>query len=103
MGGLTTHSNAQLLMQRTLVDLSSRWDAGVIGSVLVSDGFTSRRYGFGVEAGRLLMRNLRLAAGYNVFGFSDRDLTSAGYTSQGLYLDLGFKFDEALFGAREQP
>jgi uncharacterized repeat protein (TIGR01451 family) len=98
LAGLSTHSNAQLLMQRTIVDLSSRWDAGVIGSILVSDGFDSRRYGFGIEVGRLLMRNLRLAAGYNVFGFSDRDLISAGYTNQGLYLDLGFKFDEALFG-----
>ncbi|MGH7526622.1 MAG: hypothetical protein ACREMX_07945 [Gemmatimonadales bacterium] len=65
----------------------------------MSDGLTSRRYGLGIEGGRLLTRNLRLAAGYNLFGFSDRDLTSAGYTSHGLYLDLGFKFDEALFGA----
>ena len=92
-----THSNAQLFMQRAIVDLSSRWDAGLIGSLLVSDGFDSRHYGLGVEAGRRLMRNLRLAAGYNLFGFTDRDLVSSGYTSHGVYIDLGFKFDEGSF------
>jgi uncharacterized repeat protein (TIGR01451 family) len=97
------HSNAQLLMQRAIVDLTSKWDAGLIGSVLVSEGFDSRRYGLGVEAGRRLMRNLRVAAGYNVFGFSDRDLVSSGYTNQGVYLDLGFKFDEGLFQKTAEP
>jgi uncharacterized repeat protein (TIGR01451 family) len=91
------HSNAQLLMQRVIVDLSSKWDAGLIGSILVSQGFDSRRYGLGVEAGRRLMKNLRLAGGYNLFGFNDRDLVSSGYTSHGVYIDLGFKFDEGLF------
>ncbi|HTC24145.1 MAG TPA: hypothetical protein VK688_07275, partial [Gemmatimonadales bacterium] len=99
ISGQTTNSNAQLIMGRGIVDLSPRWDAGLISSLLFSHGVSSRQYGLGVEAGRRLLRNLRLAVGYNFFGFSDRDLTSVGYTTQGPYVDLGFKFDETLFGA----
>jgi hypothetical protein len=64
----------------------------------MSDGVSSRQYGLGGELGLIVMRNLRVAAGYNVFGFTDKDLNTFGTTRKGLYLDLGFKFDESLFG-----
>jgi hypothetical protein len=96
---LDTRTNAQLLMLRGIVDVTERWDVGLITSALVSDGFASKRYGLGVEAGFIVVRNLRAALGYNIFGFRDQDLTSTGYTSRGVYLDVGFKFDETIFGA----
>ena len=96
--GQTTSSSAHLLMARTIYDVSARTDVGVIGSIMGTSGFSQRRYGLGAEVGRVVMRNLRLAGGYNVFGFTDRDFESMGYTKRGPYLEFGFKFDEALFG-----
>ena len=96
-----TISSAHLLMGRTVYDINRKLDVGVIGSLLGSDGFSQRRYGAGGELGVVVMKNLRLAAGYNVFGFTDRDFESLGYTQKGLYLDIGFKFDEALFKSRQ--
>jgi hypothetical protein len=53
--------------------------------------------------GRTLRTDLRMALGYNLFGFRDRDLTGENYTDQGVYLRFGLKFDESLFGLRPQP
>jgi len=55
-----------------------------------------RRYGVGGELGRRVINNLRVAAGYNLFGFRDKDLRETDYTLQGAYLRLDFKFDESL-------
>ena len=101
--GFSTTSDAQLVMGRATYDLTTRWDAGFIGSVLLSDGNAARQYGLGLEIGRIVMTNLRLAAGYNMFGYRDRDLSSFGYSMKGAYLDFAFKFDESLFGRGNTP
>jgi hypothetical protein len=96
-----TANSAQLLMGRSVFDLTSRLDAGLITSALFGDGTTGRKYGLGGEAGLIVMRNVRVAGGYNLFGFTDRDLNSFGTTRKGAYIELGFKFDEGLFGLGE--
>ncbi len=98
LGALNTKTNAQLFMGRGIFDLNRRLDVGVISSLLASDGFSARRYGLGAELGLILAKNLRVAAGYNLFGFTDKDLNTFGTTRKGAYIDLGFKFDESLFG-----
>jgi hypothetical protein len=98
VGLLATRSTAQLWMGRGIVDLTRRLDAGLIGSLLATDGLSSRRYGLGGELGLLVMKNLRVAGGYNLFGFTDRELDSFGTTRRGAYLELGFKFDESFLG-----
>ncbi|HEV7993768.1 MAG TPA: SdrD B-like domain-containing protein [Gemmatimonadaceae bacterium] len=100
---LSARTTAQLLMGRATMDLTHRLDLGLMASVLGSDGFGRRNYGTGAELGVLAMRNLRVAGGYNLFGFTDQDFNSLGYTQRGPYLDLGFKFDESLFGERRDP
>ncbi len=98
IGTLSTTTNAQLFMGRGIFDLNRHLDAGIIGSVLATDGFGSRSYGLGGELGVIMLRNLRIAGGYNLFGFTDKDLNTFGTTRKGAYLELGFKFDESLFG-----
>ena len=87
---------AHLLSGRMLYDLNERWDAGVTGSALFTEGFDSRQYGLGVEAGYRVNRNLWLSAGYNFFGFEDEDL-GGDDTNPGAYVRMRFKFDEDLF------
>ena len=68
-------------------------------------GAARRQYGLGGEAGVIVMRNVRIAGGYNLLGFTDRDLSSFRTTRRGAYIEFGFKFDEGLFGlgASEVP
>ncbi|MCC6931569.1 MAG: DUF11 domain-containing protein [Gemmatimonadaceae bacterium] len=103
VGVTSTRSTSQLFMGRGILDLTKRVDAGVIGSLLATDGLSSRQYGLGGELGLIVMKNLRIAGGYNLFGFTDKDLNTFGTTRKGAYLELGFKFDESLFGLGATP
>ncbi len=95
-----TRTDAQLFAARAIVDLSSRFDAGVTARGLYSDHFDVAQTGLGGELGAILLKNLRLGVGYNVFGFRDEDLALGDCTDRGPYARLGFKFDETLFGAK---
>lgn len=95
--GLSSRSNTHLASGRIMWDLTERWDAGILGSVMGDRGFRSLRYGVGAEVGYLLQENLWLSAGYNFFGFKDVDLIGQNATDRGVFIRLRFKFDEDLF------
>ena len=97
-GGLLSKSSAHLVSGRITFDITNRWDIGLLASSIWSgSGFNDRRYGIGAEVGYLVWENLWISAGYNVFGFRDRDLSGSDYTDKGWYLRLRYKFDETLF------
>jgi hypothetical protein len=56
----------------------------------------------GVEVGYLVVKNLWLAAGYNVKGFAASDLGGDATTQRGAYLRLRYKFDEELFDGKSR-
>ena len=89
----------QLLSGRAIYEVSKRWDAGLNVSGLVGAGAV--QFGFGPEIGVRVADNVRLAVGYNVFGFRDDDLTESEYTDQGFYIALRMKFDETLLRRKE--
>jgi uncharacterized repeat protein (TIGR01451 family) len=95
--GLSSHSNAHLASGRLMWDITERWDAGVLGSVMGDRGFRALRYGVGAETGYLLQENLWLSVGYNFFGFKDTDAIGQNATDRGIFVRLRFKFDEDLF------
>ena len=101
--GLLSRTNTQLAASRVLWEFAPGWDAG--GSVrgLFSRDFAARQLGLGAEIGHTLMKNLRVAGGYNAFGFRDTGMTGVDHTDSGAYLRLGFKFDESLFGVDASP
>lgn len=94
---LRTKNNAHLLAGRAIWEFAPRWDASLNASTLLSNGVQSKYYGLGVEIGFMVMENLWLSAGYNVFGYRDDDLTSGEYTNKGAFVRLRYKFDEDLF------
>lgn len=94
--GLDSRAAAHLLSGRLTRELGGKWDMGLAVGMLANGDFGSRRYSAGAEAGYLLAKNLWASVGYNVRGFSDRDLTASDYTERGVYLRLRFKFDESL-------
>ena len=101
--GLNSSEFANLIGIRALVDIGSHWDAGFNARALF-DAHGRTQYGFGPEIGYRLRRNMRIAAGYNIFGLSDPDLTDDEYSEQGFYITLRMKFDENLlsFGKKDE-
>ena len=94
--GIDTRTGAHLLGLRATADLTSRLDAGLIGRALSTGGRAETRYGAGAELGLRLASGIRIAAGYNVFGFHDRDLSTAESTDRGLYINFDMTFDEGV-------
>jgi len=95
-------SDGHLIALRGIYDINPKWDVGLVGSVLLSAKASSVHFGLGPEVGYRLHDNLRLALGYNLFGFRDRDLSSEEYTDHGIYVSFRFKFDETIMGLRRE-
>jgi len=87
--------NAHLISGRAMFDISEKWDAGLVSSVVFDPG--SVQYGVGAEVGYLITSNLWLSGGYNFFGYEDKDFDSSNSTRAGPYMRLRFKFDEEMF------
>jgi outer membrane protein OmpA-like peptidoglycan-associated protein len=96
--GLATSNDAHLAGLRVRYDVTDRVDVGSMARSLFSGDFDAARWGLGAEIGFLVADNLRIAGGYNFFGFFDDELSIDNQTDRGPYLHIGFKFDEALFG-----
>jgi hypothetical protein len=93
--GVRDKFSANLLNTRLTYDITDKWDASLMTSILRGQG--SKQYGYGLELGYAVATNLWLSAGYNWAGFRDRDLTGAEYTAKGSYIRLRYKFDEKLW------
>lgn len=93
----TNTSLLELVSGRVLYDLNDRWDAGINASMLANSDFSTKDYGLGVELGYIVATNLRLAGGFNFFGYDDEDLVANNYTQAGTYLGFSYKFDEQIF------
>lgn len=93
--GIGDNYSANLISGRAMFDITEKWDAGIIASTVFDR--SSLRYGLGLEAGYLITSNLWLSAGYNFFGYEDRDFDNSNSTRRGFYVRLRFKFDEELF------
>ncbi len=94
---LRSESFLELISGRAIYDLNERWDAGINASILANSDFTTKDYGLGVELGYIVATNLRLATGFNFFGYEDEDLAVNNYTQPGAYLGFSYKFDEQIF------
>ena len=88
--------SAALVSGRAIYDVTERFDLGVLGAYMYSPQGNARQTAYGLEIGAIVQTNLRIAVGYNITGFNDRDMSASDYTAQGVYLRLRFKFDEDL-------
>jgi len=100
--GIDGISDAHLFAARVTYDLTRRWDVGLSTRMLFSSRDSAVRFGVGPEVGLRLRDSVRIAFGYNLFGFRDRDLSSEEYTDHGIYVALRLMFDESLFGLRKE-
>ncbi len=96
-GSISSRTSAHMLTGRMTYDLTKKWDLGLNAMALFTDDLRSVLYGLGNEVGYLVTANLWLSAGYNYFGFYDKDLSGEDYTMAGAFMRMRFKFDEHLF------
>jgi hypothetical protein len=100
--GVSDRYSAYLLAGRLVYDLTEKLDLGLTVGFMSGHGTgqtgRSVQKGLGLEAGYALGSNVWASAGYNVQGYTDKDLTS-DYTGKGAYLRLRYKFDQDIFQA----
>ena len=75
-------------------DINKRWDFGARASTLHSWNSDQYDYSYGLSVGFSPATNIWLSAGYNWAGYEDDDFNMAGYTAEGPYIKLRFKFDQ---------
>jgi len=75
-------------------DLNKRWDIGAHANILRSHEYDQHEYSYGLSLGFTPYTNMWFSLGYNWDGFEDNDFSLAGYTAEGPYLKLRFKFDQ---------
>jgi uncharacterized repeat protein (TIGR01451 family) len=78
----------------TRYDFTRKWDIGMRGSLLHSWHGGQYDYSFGPSTGYNVFDNAWVSIGYNLWGFEDKDFSSAAYTSQGPYVRFRMKFDQ---------
>jgi uncharacterized repeat protein (TIGR01451 family) len=101
--GRTLDGRGSLASLRALYDLSPRLDLALSARSRFDGSWSRRTDGLGAELGFVVLKNLRLAGGYNAFGFHDLDFASLERTDKGPFVAFGFKFDEGLFGGGKAP
>jgi len=94
--GTGSVSRASLAGVRVAYDFAPRWDGAINASALCSSLPAATQAALGGEVGYMLHDNLWLSAGYNLSGYSDRDLAADDYTQRGVSMRLRGKFDESL-------
>jgi uncharacterized repeat protein (TIGR01451 family) len=97
VAGVEIGTDAAILDGRVIYELTDRIDLDLHGGMLATEGFDEARYAFGVGAGMLVRRDLRLTAGYNLIGFEDQDLDKEQFLARGFHVGLQLKFDEDSF------
>ena len=78
-------------------DITKRWDIGIHGGYLRDWDEKSTEYVAGVSVGVNPKKNIWIELGYNVEGFTDEDFDNNNYTSEGVFLNFKYKFDQDLF------
>ncbi|MBF5041544.1 DUF11 domain-containing protein [Aggregicoccus sp. 17bor-14] len=75
-------------------DLTERLDVGLRASALHAWRGGQLAYSGGPSVGYNVVENMWLSAGYNVWGYEDRDFVASNYAVQGPYVRLRVKLDQ---------
>lgn len=95
-GDVKETSRTLLLAGHAQKDLTERMGVDVHAG-LMTTGNDDQRYLAGAGVNYRIMKNVRVAAGYNIAGTSDNDLDPNGAYAQGGYVGLQLKVDEDMF------
>jgi len=94
INGTSFSSYTDLFLAGATCDITDRWDVSVDGKAMNQYQTGTSSLGGMASVGYRVVKNVRVAAGYNFARLNDRDLAGEGYQSHGPYLQVKFKFDE---------
>ncbi|MDQ0289415.1 SdrD B-like domain-containing protein [Oligosphaera ethanolica] len=80
------------------VDITDRVFVAIGGRVLSQYDVSAHSLSYGATIGFNVVKDLRLAFGYNFEGFEDRDFSRGERWDKGFFVALHWKFDESIFG-----
>lgn len=95
--GAITAGGAQWLRARISRDLARDWDVSLSASALTGRRLSQYESGVGAEIGRQLPGGVWLSGGWNLYGYSDDELSGEEWTRQGGFLRIRARLDEKLF------
>ncbi|MGK0272808.1 MAG: putative repeat protein (TIGR01451 family) [Cocleimonas sp.] len=78
-------------------DINKRWDIGLHGGYLRDWKDKATEYVAGISIGINPKKNIWVELGYNIEGFTDEDFDNNNYTSEGVYINFRYKFDQDTF------
>jgi len=94
--GSGLYSDVKALAVR--LDLSDRFFVSTGARILSQYDVSTHSLSYGVTFGVNLIKDIRVAVGYNFDGFEDRDFSRGNHWDKGFFLAFHWKFDESIFG-----
>lgn len=77
--------------------ITKLWNVDISAKMMIEYDLGMTSLGLIPEVGYRVVKNVRVAAGYNLTKLNDRDLSGEGYSAHGPFIQLKFKFDENTF------
>jgi uncharacterized repeat protein (TIGR01451 family) len=90
----TYKTYTDLVVGKITRDITEKWDASLIGRALHQYESKDILYSTGFEVGYGAAENLWVSLGYNFKGLKEDKYSRSEYTTQGIYFNFKFKFDE---------
>lgn len=93
-GQVKAHALTDLWSTHLRYEWSRKWDALAEVRLLKQYQQDNLDYGSALELGYIALKNTRLALGFNIAGYQDRELSGASYWARGPYMKVQIKFSE---------
>jgi hypothetical protein len=95
--GISSTSNNHLVLGQYVYRFYKEWDVDVWGRYLGQGGAGTRQFGSGVELGQTFYSRVRIAAGYSIGGFEDRDFSENDAWSNGFGVRIQLILSDWMF------
>ena len=95
--GVTSSSTIDTATVELRRDINKRWDIGFHTGYLRDWKARAMEYVAGISVGMNPKKNIWVELGYNIEGFTDKDFDNSNYTSEGVYVDFRYKFNQDSF------
>ncbi|UCH83878.1 MAG: OmpA family protein [Candidatus Latescibacterota bacterium] len=95
--GISSTSDGHLVLGQYVYRFAKNWDVDLWGRYVAQGARGTRQFGSGVELGRTFYSRVRIAGGYSLGGFEDRDLAESDAWSNGFGVRIQLILSDWMF------
>jgi len=95
--GISSTSNGHLVLGQYVYRFAKNWDLDLWGRYVGQGAMGTRQFGSGLELGRTFYSRVRIAGGYSLGGFEDRDLSENDAWSNGFGIRVQLILSDWMF------